>query len=65
MSIKEALSKEIIINKDSDYAIENVICPHCNGFFAVDWTYLDQVDDVVSCPMCLGRVRFVLEDEND
>jgi len=32
--------------------IEIVTCPHCNGVFGVDSAYLDQVDDVIHCPMC-------------
>jgi len=41
--------------------IEIVTCPHCNGVFAVDSTYLDQVDDVVHCPMCCIEVIIVEE----
>ena len=32
-------------------------CPLCNGHMILDATFLDQVDDTVTCPYCERRVR--------
>lgn len=40
------------IHSGQDNEMECVTCPHCGGFFAVDSSYLDNVTDVVHCPMC-------------
>ncbi len=49
---------EIIVNPDNDFTIIQGECPYCKGLFAVDLTYIDQVDTVVHCPMCCMEVDF-------
>lgn len=49
---------EIIVNPDNDFVIIEGECPYCHGLFAVDWTYIDQVDNIVHCPMCCMQVDF-------
>jgi Zn-finger nucleic acid-binding protein len=35
-----------------EQAIEIFVCPQCHGVMGVDWTYLDQVTEIIRCPMC-------------
>lgn len=39
-----------------EYNLDVFKCPFCHGAFAVDYTYLDQVDLYVHCPMCCMEV---------
>ncbi len=32
-------------------------CPFCRGLFAIDATYLDQVDTLIDCPMCKEKLK--------
>jgi hypothetical protein len=41
--------------------MEYTTCPFCGGYFAVDSSYLDQVSDVIHCPMCCMEV--IIEEE--
>jgi hypothetical protein len=50
--------EEVFIDKEKDLALDTVECPYCKGLFGVDWTYLEQVDNVVHCPMCCMQVIF-------
>lgn len=52
------VGEEYSLQPDKDLAIEIATCPYCNGIFGVDVTYLDQVDDVVHCPMCCMEIIF-------
>ena len=54
---------EIIIDENEDLAMEMCVCPFCKGLFAVDWTYLEQVTNVIHCPMCCMEVVFEEYDE--
>jgi hypothetical protein len=49
---------EMYIDRKKDYALDVVECPFCHGIFGVDWTYLEQVDNTVHCPMCCMEVTF-------
>lgn len=49
---------EIIIDDTADLALIYGECSYCHGLFGVDWTYLDQVDNIVHCPMCCMEVDF-------
>jgi hypothetical protein len=51
--------KEIVVDETKDHAIDVGECPYCHGLFGVDWTYLEQVDNVVHCPICCMEVIFV------
>lgn len=48
------IGKPITVAEDKE--MEWVECPHCNGLFAVDSTYLDQMTEDVNCPMCCLEV---------
>jgi hypothetical protein len=39
---------------ESDLCV--MVCPSCNGLFAIDFTFLDQVSDDCVCPMCQSRI---------
>jgi hypothetical protein len=47
-----------MVDESNDHAIDTGECPYCHGLFGVDITYLDQVDNVVHCPMCCMEVEF-------
>ena len=32
-------------------------CPHCQGIFGVDSTYLDEIDNFIHCPMCCMQIE--------
>jgi hypothetical protein len=49
---------------DTEDVLVVTTCPVCKGVFGVDFAYLDQIDDLVSCPMCLTRVQIDMEEEN-
>lgn len=54
------------VSLDSGLVLMWAECPHCTGSFAVDWTFIDQVNDIVHCPMCLSSVQFrEVEEEED
>lgn len=46
---------------DEDDALVVGTCPFCGGLLGVDWTYLDQVTNVIHCPMCCEELT--VEDE--
>jgi hypothetical protein len=48
--------------QEGDIAVEIHECPQCKGLFGVDWTYLDQQNDNVVCPMCEITVECVHPD---
>lgn len=50
------------VNRE-EQEIEIVKCPHCEGWFGVDATYLDQCDDVIHCPMCCMEVEISQGDD--
>jgi len=50
--------EELVVDENNDHAIDTGECPYCHGFFGVDVTYLEQVDNVVHCPMCCMEVEF-------
>jgi len=49
--------------QDGELDIEVMQCPCCQGIFAVDTSYLDEVTEVVHCPMCCEEVLVCEEDE--
>jgi len=32
-------------------------CPFCSGHFMVDWSFLDQVDDIIHCMYCCEELK--------
>lgn len=48
--------KELVFDAEKELVIEATSCPYCNGLFGVDWTYLDQVDNYIHCPMCCMEI---------
>ena len=36
----------------NDETVEIHRCPTCHGVLGIDWTFLDQVQDEIVCPMC-------------
>ena len=47
---------------NTETGVEVHECPHCNGLFGVDWTYLDQISEEVNCPMCNNRVICAMDE---
>lgn len=41
--------------EDDDIII--CVCPYCQGTLGVDPTYVDQVSDIVHCPMCCTEMQ--------
>jgi len=46
-----------------DQVIAIVTCPHCNGIFGVDNTYLEQVDNHIYCSMC--KLKVIIDEEDE
>ena len=44
--------------QNGDLELEVIQCPYCKGVFAVDVTYIDQVDELIHCPMCCMEVIY-------
>lgn len=54
---------ELVMDEKKGWALECGVCPTCRGIFGVDVTFLEQVDAVVHCPICLAEVEFPDPDE--
>lgn len=48
----------------TEFEMEKVECPYCASTFAVDAAYLDQVSEVVHCPMCCLEVEIAENQDN-
>jgi uncharacterized protein YbaR (Trm112 family) len=59
-----ALGQEFDLPLDKERKMEYILCPFCHGDFAVDAYYLDEISDVIHCPMCCMEV-FVLEEDGN
>ena len=44
---------------DNDLSLEIGTCPACGGLFGVDWTYIEQVTDIIHCPMCCTEIHII------
>lgn len=51
------------VSDDEGLWLEYVTCPFCQGLFAVDFTYIEQVSDHVHCPICCMEVVITDPDE--
>ncbi len=50
--------KQLDYDENQQLSVEVGICPGCNGLIGIDWTYLDQVDNCITCPMCGTQLEF-------
>jgi hypothetical protein len=41
-------------HSDQEVLLTVTVCPYCDGYYAVDSTWLDQTDNApwIACPMC-------------
>lgn len=51
-------TKEVPFDEQQDLYLVAGVCPVCRGIFGVDITFLEQIDTVVACPICLNQVEF-------
>lgn len=55
-SIPEKAATAKLVLKENTELCGPYECPHCAGHMMLDATFLDQVNEIVSCPYCKGRI---------
>lgn len=55
--MKPELETCIVVPKENCELEGPYECPHCHFHMMLDATFLDQVDDIVSCPCCRRNIN--------
>lgn len=54
--IREAAITAKLVPKEKTELMGPYECPTCAGHMMLDATYLDQVNEIVTCPYCKSRI---------